>query len=111
MSVSIMSCRRNLSQGVFTGYLFKQRNYLPICLVDFQPLSPHTGTLFKLPCCHRNLGAGGEAEKTEKCLLVPDVRDFTRPYSTMRACVEQVLLIRLHASAFHICFLFVAFVI
>lgn len=48
MSVSIMSCRRNFSQVVFTGYLFKQGNYLPICLADFQPLSHHTGMLFKL---------------------------------------------------------------
>lgn len=63
MSVTIMSCRRTLSQAVFTEYLFKKENYLPICLADFQPLVHHTGMLYKFIYCHKNLGVGERWKK------------------------------------------------
>lgn len=68
MSVSTMSCRRTLSQAVVTGYMFKQGSYLPICLVDFQPLIHHTGMLHKqcytIPIVTGIWGQGERQEKT-----------------------------------------------
>lgn len=90
---------------MFTGYLFKQGNYLPIGLADFQPLIHHTGMLYTIMHCHGDLGAGGEVEKTAKCFRVAEVRDSTRPYSTMRARAEQAPVVRLHA----LCFVSVSF--
>lgn len=45
-----------LCHAVFAGSLFKQQNYLLIWFVNFQPLIHHTGTLYEIIYCHKNLG-------------------------------------------------------
>lgn len=59
-----MSDRRTVSQTMFTDYLFKQVNYLPVSLTGFQPLIRSIRTLCKILYHHGNLGAGERWKKT-----------------------------------------------
>lgn len=51
---------------MFTDYLFKQVNYLPVFLTGFQPLIRSIRMLCKILYHHGNLGGRGEVEKNEK---------------------------------------------
>lgn len=80
----IMSYRSTVLQAVFTEYLFKQENCLPICLTGFQPLICAVSMLYKLYKIvyhHRNLGAGGEIKKAHRYFQINEVRGFTGPFA------------------------------
>lgn len=79
-----MSYRSTVLQAVFTEYLFKQENCLPICLTGFQPLICAVSMLYKLYKIvyhHRNLGAGGEIKKAHRYFQTSEVRGFTGPFA------------------------------
>uniref|UniRef100_A0A8V0YC53 RAB GTPase activating protein 1 like n=1 Tax=Gallus gallus TaxID=9031 RepID=A0A8V0YC53_CHICK len=87
-----MSYRSTVLQAVFTEYLFKQENCLPICLTGFQPLICAVSMLYKLYKIvyhHRNLGAGGEIKKAHRYFQINEVptkklKKYEREYQTMR---------------------------